>query len=165
MAELLSHRLLVVLRAEETLYTRLRDVLQQQREVVAQMDLEALEGLTRRQEELSDEARLLEESRLELAGELAASLGLAEQGTRLSEICARLGASAGELRDAHNRLVILVGVVRELLDANAMLIGSSLVDVRTTLRALGSHLPEDVTYRPGARVPAPEAGRLVRRSA
>ncbi len=155
--------LLVILRREEDLYARLRDVLRDQREVIATMDAtEALERLTRAQEELCDEARLLEEGRLEVAAELAARFGLPPT-SRLSEICEQLGPDAVALREAHNRLVIMVGVVRELIEANSTLLGGSISEVRTTLRALGSHVPEDTTYRPsGARARAADTGRLVR---
>ncbi len=159
-------RLRVILEAEEALYVRLRDALQEEREVVARLDAPALEALARRKEELADEARLLEESRIEVAAELAASVGLPREGTRLAAICDRLPEGSAALREAHNRLVILVGVVRELVDANALLAGDSLAEVRSTLRLLGGLVFEHNLYRadgPGA--PSLETGRLVRRSA
>ena len=159
-------RLMVILDAEEDLYNRLRDVLQREREVIVKMDADALERIARTKEELCDEARLLEESRAQVASELAGTVGLPERGSRLSEICRRLGPAAGRLRTQHNRLVILVSVVRELLDANAGLAGESLSEVRSTLRLLGGLLPEENLYQAsGPPAPLLQTGRLIRRSA
>jgi len=157
-------RLQVILEAEESLYVRLRDLLQEEREVIARMDAAALEEVAREKEMLGDEARLLEESRVEVAGELAVGQGLPAR-SRLSVICGRLGEQGGALRRVHNRLVILVSVVRELADANAELVGESLAELRGTLRLLGGMLPDGSLYRPEGPVqPASEPGRLLRRS-
>jgi len=162
-AEVLD-RLQVILAAEESLYVRLRDLLQKEREVVARMDAVALEEMTREKEALGDEGRLLEESRLEVAAELAVSLGLPAR-SKLSAICGQLGEQGRGLRRVHNRLVILVSVVRELADANAELVGESLAEVRGTLRLLGGLLPEGSLYRPEGPVQSiHEPGRLLRRS-
>lgn len=158
------NRLLVILEAEEGLYARMRDLLQEEREIVLCMDASALERIARRKEEFADEARLLEESRLEVVDELARSLGLPAR-TRLSELCVRLGEAGRRLRLLHNRLVILVSVVRELLDANAELVGESLSEIRSTLRLLGGLLPEDnLYYANGPAETGLATGRLVRRS-
>lgn len=163
MTEVLD-RLQVILAAEESLYVRLRDLLQKEREVVARMDAVALEEMAREKEALGDEGRLLEESRLEVAAELALSLGLPAR-SKLSAICGQLGEQGRGLRRVHNRLVILVSVVRELADANAELVGESLAEVRGTLRLLGGLLPEGSLYRPDGPVqPIHEPGRLLRRS-
>lgn len=158
------NRLQVILEAEESLYARLRDLLQHEREVIARLDAGALEELAREKEMLGDEARLLEESRVEVAAELAQGHGLPAR-SRLSEICGRLGEEGGDLRRVHHRLVILVSVVRELADANADLVGESLSEVRGTLRLLGGLLPDGALYGPeGPGSPGLEPGRLVRRS-
>ncbi|MEM7409217.1 MAG: flagellar protein FlgN [Myxococcota bacterium] len=161
----LQTRLLVILDAEESLYGRLRDSLQEEREVVARLDAAGLEEIARLKEELSDEGRLLEESRRCVADELAASLGM-PAGSRLGAICDRIGASAEPLAAAQQRLSILVSVVRELLEANVLLAGESLSEVRSTLRLIGGLAAEPATYQPDRLGTAPaEAGRLVRRSA
>jgi len=67
-------------------------------------------------------------------------------------------------RAAHIRLVVLVGVVRELLHANQGLAGQSLSAVRTTIEALGGLLSQGASYGPdGERRSA--HGQLVRSSA
>jgi len=164
MNEIVS-RLAVVLEAEHGLYERLRDLLRHEQEVLARLDAAELEAVARRKEELADEGRLLEESRIDVARELAHRLGVAAPRPRLGELCARLGADAAPLAAGHNRLVVLLGVASELLDANACLAGEALGQVQGTLRALGGLLPEDATYAPGGLARGHETGRLLRRTA
>jgi hypothetical protein len=158
-------RLLVVLEAEHALYVRLRDLLRREREVLGLLDAKRLERVAREKEELADEGRLLEESRLHVARELAGSLGVASERPRLAELCARLGAEAAPLRVAHNRLVVLIGASRELLEANSALAGESLAQVQATLRVLGGLLPEDARYAPGTGTRPASSGRLLRQTA
>ncbi len=158
-------RLLVILDAEEALYARMRDLLQREREVVLCMDLAGLEETARQKEELADEARLLEESRVDVASALAESLSLPPR-TPLAQLCRQLGDVGRPLRTVHNRLVILVSVVRELVDANAALVGESLSEIRSTLHMLGGFLPEDNLYGSATgATPGLTSGRLLRRSA
>ena len=159
-----ARRLAAVLDAEHDLYELMRELLQEEREALLLLDAAALESLTLRKQALADEARVLEEGRQGLTRRLAGPLGLDAEGLRLSEICVRLDPHASELRRAHNRLLIVVGVVRELLDANAELAGRSQAQVRATLEALGALLPERGGYHPGGR-PGSAPGQLVRESA
>lgn len=159
-------RLITVLDAEERLYVELRDLLQREREHMVNLDARGIEEVVRRKESLSDEGRLLEESRIEVARALARELGLTEASPPLSLLCDHAGADAPALRDAHSRLVALLGAVRELLDANAAFAGECLAQVRTTMGLLGRMLPAEPTYRPGAAgAGVSRAGRLVRSSA
>jgi hypothetical protein len=158
-------RLLVVLESEHALYVRLRELLRREREALGALDARALEALAREKEELADEGRLLEESRLHVTAELAASLGLASPRPRLAELCARLGDEAAPLRAAHNRLVVLLGASRELLEANRVLAGESLDHVQGALRMLGGLLPEEARYAPGAAAAPAASGRLLRQTA
>jgi hypothetical protein len=161
-----TRRLLEVLAVEERLYLRMRDLLQREREHMATLDADALMDVAQHKEALADEGRLVEESRVAVAGELAAALGLGEARPSLSRLCAALGPEAEELREAHTRLVVLVSVVRELLDANAALAGDHLMRIRGTLQLLGRLVPEDTLYRAGVGLTHGETpGRLVRRSA
>jgi hypothetical protein len=158
--------LLRVLAAEEALYERLRDLLQREWDLMVTLDAAALEETARSKEELADEGRLLEESRVAVAADLARELGLAADRPTLSQLCVGLGGESARLRDAHNRLLVLVSVVRELLDANRALAGDSLTQIRGTLRLLGGLLPSEAAYEPRtAREPASESGRLLRRTA
>ncbi len=158
-------RLRVILDAEEALYARMRDLLQQEREVVLCMDIAGLEETALRKEELADEARLLEESRVDVAAQIAEALSLPSR-TPLAQLCRQLGEEGRPLRAVHNRLVILVSVVRELVDANAALVGDSLSEIRSTLHLLGGFLPEDNLYGAAASpTPGLATGRLLRRSA
>lgn len=159
-----ADRLQVMLVSEGELYARMRDLLQEEREVLFSLDADRLQAVTRRKAELADEGRVLENGRQVVAAELAANLGLPSAGLRLRELCDRLGPEHEGLRAAHNRLVILVSVVRELLDANRALAGQSLSDVRATIDSLGGLLPAGEAYgRDGA--PVPGGSRLIRRSA
>lgn len=159
-------RLCAVLESEESVYLELRDLLQRERELLARLDAEALLDLAFRKEALADEARLVEESRIAVAAELAAIAGLAEPRPTLSRLCEALGSAGSPLRAAHTRLVVLVGVVRELCNVNAALSGEHLTRVRGTLQLLGRLLPDEATYSVRAAAASPEArGRLVRRSA
>lgn len=160
-------RLLTVVEAEVRLYTELRDVLQEERDHIVNLDAAKLEDCVRRKESLASEAMLLEESRIELATALGGALGLPEARPRLSLLCQRLGPDAGELGEAHSRLVARIGAVRELLDANAAFAGDALAQVRATLELLGRLLPAEPTYQPDVAPgpPAASAGRLLRRTA
>ena len=148
-------RLLAILEAEERVHLEMRDLLQRERELMARLDAEGLGELAREKEALADEGRLVEESRIALAAALARSLGIADERPTLSRLCEELGDAAGPLRQAHTRLVVLVSVVRELLDANVALAGDNLGRIRGTLQLLGRMLPVEPT----------DTGRLVRRTA
>jgi hypothetical protein len=159
-------RLLTVLRAEERLYVEMRDLLQQERELIANLDSAGLELAVRRKEALAEEGRLLEESRVQVASALAAELGLPEARPTLSQLCDAIEGGEAELRDAHSRLTALVGAVQELLTANFSFAGDAHAQVEATLQLLGRLLPETPTYRPpGACESAARGGRLVRQSA
>jgi hypothetical protein len=159
--------LLTVLGAEERLYLELRDLLQRERELIANLDVAGLEQGVRQKESLAEEGRLLEESRLELAALLARELGIGSERATLSQLCAALGPERdAALRGAHSRLTALVGAVQELVAANSGFAGEAEGRVRATLQLLGRLLPDQPTYQPpGAREAAPAAGRLLRRTA
>ena len=161
-----AESLLRILEAEEALYGQLRDLLQREWELMVALDAAALEETARTKEELADEGRLLEESRVAVSVELARELGLSAERPTLSQLCLRLGDGSARLRESHSRLLVLVSVVRELLDANRALAGDSLTQIRGTLRLLGGLMPGEAVYQPGTlRDPASEAGQLLRRTA
>ncbi len=162
----LSARVLTVLEAEEQLYLEMRELLQAERESLLRLDATGIEEAVRGKESLAAEGRFLEETRLELARALGLELGLPEERPKLSILCARMGSEAGPLREAHSRLVALIGAVRELLDANSAFAGDALLQVRSTLQLLGRLIPADPTYGPQrATSSAPSGGSLVSRSA
>ncbi len=161
-----AERLVTVLLAEEDLYRQMRDLLQEERRYIVNLEAPELEECVFRKETLAAEGHLLEESRVAVAAELGLALGLDESRPTLSQLCEALGEQAGDLREVHTRLVALIGAVRELLDANNTFAGKSLNQVRGTLRLLGRILPSEPIYNPGARPgDPPVAGSLVRRSA
>ncbi len=156
-------RLSLVLEAEETLYVELRDLLQRERECMVGLDPEGLEQAVEAKEALAEEARLLEESRVEVARELAGALGLGDARPSLSRLLEALGDRSGPLREQHSRLVALLAAVHELVDANATFAREGLDQVQDTLRLLGRLLPQEPVYRPSERPRASrDAGRLVR---
>ena len=133
-------RLSVVLASEEELYGRMRNLLEREAESLARLDAEAFALIVREKEELGDEGRLLEEVRIGVARELGRGLGLDAVNPRLSDLCRALeqaGENGEGLRAAHNRLIIVIGIVRELLESNANLARESLLQVRSTLGLLG----------------------------
>lgn len=152
--------LTAVLDAEEKLYVELRDLLQREHGLMVSLDAEGLEEVARRKEELADEGRLVEETRMSLCETVTGELGFDEPHPRLSRICERIGPEGGALREAHTRLVVLVSVVRELMDANNALAGDALSQVRGTLRLLGGLVPGEVTYDPGSIGDARRSSRL-----
>ena len=158
-----AERLRVALDAEADLYERMRDLLQEEREVLFCLDPVRLEELTRRKAELADEGRVLEDGRRTVTRLLSQRFSLPEH-VRLSELCDRLGTEHEALRATHNRLIILVSVVKELLDANRGLTGQSLAEVKATVEVLGGLLPDRGPYgHDGAS--GSGTGRLLRRTA
>lgn len=164
----LAERLLTILGAEEQVYVELRDLLQRERELMVALDAAGLEEVARRKAELADEGRLVEESRIEVAARLALDLGVEEERPTLSMLCEALGPDAAMLRAAHTRLVVLVSVVRELLDANVAFAGEHLSQIRGTLRLLGGMIPLEAVYERNPHAGGSGAmgvGHLVRRTA
>lgn len=130
------------------------------------LDVHGLMDVARHKEMLADEARLIEESRIEVSGEFAAPLGIEDERVALSSICQRLGPEGDPLREAHGRLVVLVTAVRELLEANAVFAGDSISRIRGTLQLLGRLLPVGPVYDSDLSTKAEAgSGRLVRRTA
>lgn len=158
--------LAAVLAVEERLYVELRDLLQREHALMVTLEAEGLEEVALQKEALVDEGRLIEDSRLVVTRELAQEIGLPDPKPRLSTLCELLGPEARALRDAHTRLVVLLGVVRELMDANRAFAGDALSQVRGTLQMLGGLMPCETTYEPGASSePHLGVGQLVRRTA
>ncbi len=164
-ADRISH-LVALLESEERVYVELRSLLQREREHMATLDAQALAGVVEAKEMTAAEARYLEESRLALAGALAAEVGLGAERPTLSELCAALGPPADALRELHARLVAVVGAVRELVEANSSFAGDSLIQIQGALRLFGRMSTVESTYGgPGREEGAAVPGRLVRRTA
>ncbi len=158
-----ADRMFELLEAECSLYERLCELLRDERAAFARRDPRELERIALNKEELADEGRLLEESRIAVAERLAAALGFAEPRVRLSALCARLGPAAQPVVDAASRLGAQLAVARELLNANRALAGSALAQVQATLRALEGASAGNPRYGPA--LPQQATGRLVRQSA
>jgi hypothetical protein len=152
-------KLLAVLEAEHALYERLCEALRAERAALSSCDVPALERLVREKEEISDEGRLLEESRIAVTEAFARQLGIAEARPKLSRLCELLGEASPRLRAAHQRLATLLALARELLEANSAVTVAELANVQSSLRALGATLAGE-TYGRGA--PAQAAGRIAR---
>jgi hypothetical protein len=152
--------LLAVLDAEQALYERLCDVLRAERGALAALDVAALEALVREKEQISDEGRLLEESRAVVTQALAAQLGLADARPKLSRLCEALGDASPRLLAARQRLGALLALARELLEANHAVSASELANVQASLRALGA---APAGYGRSAP-PTNSSGRLVRQA-
>lgn len=127
--------LIPVLEAEERVYLELRDVLQDERIAILELDAARLERAVDAKAALVDEAQLLEESRREVTAGLAAELEL--EHPQLSLLAERVPARGAELLELCSRLRSLIAAVRELLDLNATLSGESLGQVQLTLELLG----------------------------
>ena len=154
-------KLLAVLELEHTLYERLCDLLRAERAALSARDVGALERLVREKEEISDEGRLLEESRMFVTEAFAKQLGVSEPRPKLSRLCELLGEASPRLRAAHQRLATLLALARELLEANSAVTVAELANVQSSLRALGATVASDSYGRPAA----PSAGRIARATA
>lgn len=160
----LVERLARVLDAEEGFYREFRTLLQREQACLVDLDAAALEEIVRTKEALAEEGRLLEESRVQIADELAAALGLPGRPT-LSQLGDRLEGEGDALRTAHTRMVALVGAVRELVELNAVFAGNALGRVDATLQLLGRLRPEQPVYAHDPTAAPARVGRLVRSSA
>lgn len=152
-----------VLEAEEGVYLRLRALLRQEEADLITLEPAQIADTVERKRALAEEARLLEDSRRVLTGELARGLGYGASPARLSVLIGALGNEAGRLPELHARLVALIVATRALLEANGSFAERSLRHVQETLRLLGRTAPEPVGYGPGAATGAALGrGRLVR---
>ena len=164
-------QLSTVLGSEESLYRELLALLQRERELMIDLDADGLAEVTWQKEAIASEGRLIEQGRAKIAERLAGELGITSTPATLSEICERLGDRAGELRQAHRRLMAVLAAVRELVEANRVIGGERLSFVQSTLGLHGRMLPgvspEPPAYERTGVVAAPTApgGHLVRRSA
>lgn len=164
-------QLSAILGSEESLYRELLALLQRERDLMVDLDADGLGEVARQKETLAAEGRLIEQGRMEVAGRLASALGISSAPATLSEICERLGTDGAGLREAHTRLVSVVGAARELVEANRVMGGDRLAFVQNTLGLLGRLLPgrvaEPQAYERNGVVPeaALPGGHLVRRSA
>ena len=159
-------RLELVLDAEERCYAEIRDVLQRERACMVDRDAAGLEEAVREKEALAEEARLVAESRIEVAAALAHELGVDDPQPTLGALCAALGADDEALRERHARLSALLAAVQELSHANASFARQGIDQVRATLRTLGRITAGEPIYgRDGASQAMPQSGRLVRRVA
>ena len=143
-----ADKLRVVLEAEENLYQRMQNLLRREREALLRLDVEEIEDCVGEKEVLAEEGRLLEDTRSAICGDLGRELGLHSPNPTLTELCAALGADAGELPSLHARLLGLLGAARELIEMNERFAGGSLERVQSTLRLLGGFLPESPIYGP-----------------
>ncbi len=163
-----AQRLYTILEEEERLYLEMRELLQEERELIVVRNAGKLEALVRHKDGLAREGKLLEDCRRNVMRELAHEIGLAEADTTLSRVCSAIGEDGSALRAIHGRLVALIAAVRELLEANANFAGEALFRVQSTLRLLGRLLPDEPTYdsKPGKRTVQPHMtpGRLVRQA-
>lgn len=162
-------RLATVLEAEETLVRELHQLLQNERQLMADLDAAGLEALVARKESLAAEGRLLEESRQAVCRDIEQELGIPDSPAPLRALLGALDASDA-LRRQYARLQALLASVQELVEANRAVAGEALSGVQGTLRLLGRLRPDSATYGPApAAGDASEVGfapgRLLRRTA
>ncbi|MBY0399081.1 flagellar protein FlgN [Myxococcota bacterium] len=148
----------VVLRAEENVYLRLREVLRREEGDLIALDPGAIAEIVERKRGLAEEARLLEDSRRALTTALVRALGLGEQPIKLGALIDALDGEAGGLPELHARLRALVQSTRALLESNGSFADRSLRHIQDTLRMLGRAVPEKVGYGP-AKLGAGSMGR------
>lgn len=163
-----ASRLCTILAEEERLYLEMRQLLQEERELILRRNAGDLETLVGRKDGLAREGKLLEDCRRSVMRDLALEMGLTESETTLSRVSSVLGEEGDELRSIHGRLIALIAAVRELLEANANFAGEALTRVQSTLRLLGRLLPDEPIYdrRPGNRTSQPHMapGRILRQA-
>jgi hypothetical protein len=154
--------LIAVLESEERLYLELRDVLQDERLAILELDAARLETAVNTKAALVDEVQLFEESRRDLALRLASELGVAEP--RLTSIAAASPLRSDELGDLASRLRAITAAVRELLQLNATLSGESLGQVRLTLELLGRLQGRAPLYDASGSAPSSNSSSLLRQT-
>lgn len=149
----------VVLRAEEDLYLRLREILRREEQELVALEPAQIAEIVDRKQSLAEEARLLEDSRRALTSGLARALGLGDGAISLSNLIAALYGEARALPELHARLSALIRATRSLLESNGAFADRSLRRVQETLRMLGRAVPEKVGYGPGISRGDPTLGR------
>jgi flagellar biosynthesis/type III secretory pathway chaperone len=149
----------VVLRAEENLYLRLREVLRREEQELVALDPAEIATIVDQKQSLVEEGRLLEDSRRALTLGLGRALGLGDGAIPVSGLIASLAGEAGELPELQARLSALIRGTRSLLESNGAFSERSLRRVQETLRMLGRAVPEKVGYGPGISRGDPTLGR------
>ncbi len=150
-----------ILRQEESLLSRLVEVLQNDQKAIAQARAELLDENIRRKEVLLEEMKVLEESKRGLFAEagLLAGAGIA----RAEELVARLpAADRGRAREAIGRIRALHEALAELNEFTRKIMIHGLALVRSTLAAIhGEPVAAGYGGTGGHRLAA-SPGRLLR---
>jgi flagellar biosynthesis/type III secretory pathway chaperone len=145
--------LIAVLENESLLVKELVQLLQDDQQRIIKHDIEALEDSNRRKEALVLRFQSLEGSRLGLTQELGASLGLAREDMRISNICPLLGPEGQELEDAAEKLRALVGSLQELVAVGRGFLEQSILGIRSLLGLIQSlRTPDPQTYSSKGRL-------------
>ncbi|MFO0752696.1 MAG: flagellar protein FlgN [Thermodesulfovibrionales bacterium] len=125
--------LLAVLEKEFSLCTRLLELLQQEREVVASLDPEALELLLREKEVVTSGIKVCDEARERVLGELGF------KDLTICEVSERAEAAYREpLASLASRFTALIHSITEQNTLNSMLIEKSLYYIKTSYNFLNT---------------------------
>jgi flagellar biosynthesis/type III secretory pathway chaperone len=162
--ENIADRWLEVLRKEESLVSRLIEILQSDQRAVAQSRAETIEENVRLKEALLSDLQVVEESKKRLAA--AAGIPLETGGPAFAAILHRIPPSRRvPVKDAVQRVRSLRAALAELNEATRQLMLHGLWLVRSALGVIyGS--PKGAGYEENGDVkPAAAAGRIVRKHA
>lgn len=149
-------------------YRHLLDIVRKEKDILISANLDDLNENNRSKEAMLIRIRSLENSRIELAKRLGASLGMESQSPRLLDIALRLEAKdADRLRSIHSVLDLLLKRVQEHNRKNEVLVQSALANVTGAMNNLKNVLEDKKTYeRKGEKArPANISGQLVSREA
>ncbi|MCC6345685.1 MAG: flagellar protein FlgN [Nitrospirales bacterium] len=125
--------LLAILEKEFSLCTRLMELLQQEREVVASLDPDALEQLLRDKEVISSGIRVCDEARERVLEELGF------KDMTICEVSRRAEAVYREpLASLASRFTSIIHRISELNSFNSMLIEKSLYHIKTSYNFLST---------------------------
>lgn len=142
-----------VLEDEIKVYRALLDLVRREKEVLISAKINDLEENNRAKEAMILKIRVLEKQREKAAREMALTVGTNGENPRLLDIAAKLlDPEAAKLRSIHSTLDLLIKRIKELNDANELLIQDSLKAVNGALGSIRENLQPKSTYASSGEV-------------
>ena len=150
-----------VLESESGLYGHLLDLIEKERKAVLDADLKNVTQCLREKQDLLMQLEEKNLERSQLAGRLAAELGMTGTHIRLKELIQRIdGEGGGRLAECGNQLSEIVIKVDRENRRNGVLIGQMLQIVRGELELFQKVVQPPNTYRRDGQM-QPEGGKAI----
>lgn len=135
------------LKRQALLYQELKDYAQRKQQALVKNDLQGIEAITVREEQLIMETSLLENERLLWAEKIAGRLGKAPEDITLSELAERFP----ELTEVKVDLEEVLSNLQELNELNTQLLKQAIKVVDLSLSLMTSQPQNNVYNRPGEK--------------